>query len=148
MSLVYALLGAFGGLIGSYIKKSSLNKIKVLTMKKYSTIKSVVIGLIIASVLAFLLPDIPLSDILAIIIIMLGGFIATYISITNEARIGLYEGLLYVLSTLPILLISKSGLGLYSLLILVSIPILAFIGGFIAKQLRSRLEVGDEKITN
>ncbi|WP_414469139.1 hypothetical protein [Methanobacterium sp. ACI-7] len=117
-------------------------------MKKYSTIKSVVIGYVIAAILAFLLPDIHLSDILAIIIIMLGGFIATYISITNKARIGLYEGILYALSTLPLLLISTTGLGLYSILILVSIPILAFIGGFIAKQLRLRLDnTNDEKIT-
>ncbi|WP_431061639.1 hypothetical protein [Methanobacterium sp.] len=98
------------------------------------------IGYIIAVILVFILPNIPLSDYLTAIILVLGGFIATYLSTDNEARIGLYEGLLYTLSTLPILLISATQLTLYTILFLVSIPILAYIGGFAAKQLRLRLD--------
>ena len=117
-------------------------------MKKYSTIKSVIIALIITTLLIFILPNIPLSDYLTAIIFVLGGFIATYLSIANEAKIGLYIGLVWDIGYLPVILIYKNFLTPYLVIYMLLFLILSFIGGFISKQLRLRLEDGDEKIKN
>lgn len=109
-------------------------------MKRYHPVIAIIFANIVISILANLLPDIPLSDILMIFLLVFGGFIATYISRTNKAIIGLYEGILYSISILIMIFISKSELTLIIALFLVLTPILGLIGGFIAKTLRPHLE--------
>jgi hypothetical protein len=114
--------------------------------KRYNTVGAIIIGYFIAGSMAGLLRyllNIPLSsELLAIFAIILGGFIATYISRTNKPRIGLYNGLLYSLGYLiGVIFILKTELTLYSVLILVLVfPITGLVGGYIAKVLRSRLD--------
>ena len=123
---------------------------------KYHPVIAIVIGYFIAGSLtgfARFLLNIPLSSkILAILTIILGGFIATYISRTNKARIGLYNGLLYSIGSLIGLnFILKTELKFYSILTLVLVyPISGLVGGYIARTLRARLddENNSEKIIN
>lgn len=117
-------------------------------MKKYSTIKAVIIGIILLAILAFILPDNPLSDYLTAIIVIFGGFIATYLSIDNKARIGLYVGLIWDIGYLPLILIYKNFLTPNLVLYMVLFLILSFIGGVIAKQLRLRLDNANDEIKN
>ena len=111
-------------------------------MKKFHPVISVILGNTITSFLAgfvIILPISLLSYILVIFIFVFGGFSATYLSRTNKATIGLYNSLLYsILSLIGAIFIFKTGLTLNDLLFWVIIfPILGFIGGFIAKTLRS-----------
>ncbi|AUB54874.1 hypothetical protein BK007_01805 [Methanobacterium subterraneum] len=108
---------------------------------KYHPIIAIIIGYIIAGsllgLLRFLL-DIPLSSVIfAMFTIILGGFIATYLSRPNKAIIGLYDGLLYSIgSFIGLNFILKTELTFYSILILVLVyPISGLVGGYIAKAL-------------
>jgi hypothetical protein len=109
-------------------------------MKKIHPVIAIIIGYFIAGTLAYFLPDIPLSDILSIFILILGGFIATYLSRTNKAILGLYEGLVYTISILSIILPFNIELTAYLVAYLALPPILGLIGGYIAKKSRLRLE--------
>ena len=109
-------------------------------MKKYHPTIAILLGYLVAGTLIYFLPDIPLSDILAVLILILGGFIATYLSRTNKARMGLYEGLVYALFILLITFIFKEQLTAYSILYMTLPPIFGLVGGFIAKKLRIRLD--------
>jgi hypothetical protein len=117
--------------------------------KRFNAMGSVLIGYFVSGVLAYFLrflPDISLlPEILAIFIIILGGLIATYISRTNKAIIGLYYGLLYSISALPLILIFKVSLSLYLAFMLILIPILGFIGGYFGKELRARSDTGKRR---
>lgn len=114
--------------------------------KGYNTIVAIILAYIITGILKYSLKFIP-SDLLAgfvgILIIILGGFIATYISRSNKSIIGLYYGLLEVIGILIIVLISKNGLSFYSALFLISIPILGFIGGYIGRILKLHMNKGE-----
>ncbi|MDY9923571.1 YrzE family protein [Methanobacterium sp.] len=118
---------------------------------KFHPVIAIIIGYFIAgSISGFLrfLLNIPLSsEISAIFTIILGGFIATYISRTNKPMIGLYNGLLYSLGYLiGVIYILKTELTFYSVLILVLVfPISGLVGGYFAKVLRSRLDKKNEK---
>lgn len=109
-------------------------------MKRYHPVIAIILGYFIASIIGIFLPDIPLSEILAIFIFILGGFIATYLSWTNIARIGFYEGIVYSIGSLIVFSLSKSELTFYSAFIFILIPILGLIGGFIAKTLRLHMD--------
>lgn len=111
-------------------------------MNKYHPIIAVILGnTAIALLVAFVkyLPVSYLTDILAVFIVIFGGFVATYLSKINKARMGLYNSLLYSLGSLLGIFIFKTGLTLNNVLILVLLlPISGLIGGFIAKKLRSK----------
>jgi len=114
-------------------------------MKKYHPIIAIILGnLIIGFLISFVryLPKSYLADILTILILVLGGFAATYLSRTNRARMGFYNNLIYsVGSLMGLIFIFKTGLTIYSLLILFLVfPIFGLLGGFIAKKLRIRLD--------
>jgi hypothetical protein len=81
-----------------------------------------------------------LFNILSVLIFIIGGFTATYISRTNKAIFGLYMGLIYSIGSLIPFFIEKVTLTFYSAFILVSFIILGFIGGYIGKLLRLRLK--------
>lgn len=107
-------------------------------MKKYHPVIAIIIGILVSGFIGYFL--IALSDIIAIFIFILGGFIATYLSTTNKAIFGLYEGLVFSLQSLiPSIFIFKTELTLYLVIIWGFIPILGLFGGYIAKILRSRL---------
>lgn len=63
-------------------------------MKRYHPIIAIILGYIISAILIEFIPNTPflpnsyLSSILAIFILILGGFIATYISHTNKSIMG------------------------------------------------------------
>jgi hypothetical protein len=111
-------------------------------MNKYHPVIAVILGnTAIALLVAFVkyLPVFYLTDILAVFIVIFGGFVATYLSKINKARMGLYNSLLYSLGSLLGIFIFKTGLTLNNVLILVLLlPISGLIGGFIAKKLRSK----------
>ena len=109
-------------------------------MKRYHPVSAIILGIFLVGFLAFLLPDIPVSNILVIPILILGGFTATYLSRPNKAIFGLYMGLLYAIGSLIPFLIGKVTLTFYLAFILFSFLILGFIGGYIGKLLRLRLE--------
>ena len=110
-------------------------------MKRQHPIISIILGILIIALLIYFLPNnIPLSYILAVPVLILGGFIATYLSRTNEAILGLYTGLIYDIGYLPTILIYKNFLTTYFALYMVLIPIFGLVGGFIAKKLRIRLD--------
>lgn len=110
-------------------------------MKRIHPIIAIIISIIITAILINLIPnDIRLSYILAIPILIFGGFIATYLSKTNKARMGLYAGSVYDMGYLPAILIYNNFLTTHLALYLVLIPILGLLGGFLAKKLRLRLE--------
>ncbi|WJI09977.1 hypothetical protein FGU46_07690 [Methanobacterium sp. CWC-01] len=109
-------------------------------MKRIHPIIAILLGYFIAGTLAYFLPDIPLSDILSILVLILGGFIATYISRTNKAILGLYEGLVYTIIILSIIFLFNTELTAYLVVYLALPPILGLLGGFLAKKLRLRLE--------
>lgn len=113
-------------------------------MKRYHPVIAIILGYLIAGTLAYFLPDIPLSDILSIFILILGGFIATYLSRTNKAILGLYEGMVYTIIILSIILPFNTELTAYLVVYLALPPILGLIGGFLAKKLRSRLETNNK----
>lgn len=109
-------------------------------MKKYHPVIAIILGNFVTGILISFLPNISLSDILAVFILILGGFVATYISRNNKAIIGFYEGLLFSIGTLiGIIFIFKTELTFYSVLYLALSPILAFVGGLIGKVLMERL---------
>lgn len=119
-------------------------------MKRFHPVIAVILGNIATSFIgSFIryLPEIPLLNILGILILIFGGFTATYLSRTNKAIIGFYSGLLYSIGSLMgIIFISKTGLTFNSVLILALVfPISGLIGGFIGKILRSRLDNGKKK---
>ncbi len=106
-------------------------------MKIYHPVIAILLGCLVSNLIGYFL--ISFSDIIAIFIFILGGFIATYISTTNKAIFGLYEGLIFSLqSIIPNIFIFKTELTLYLFIIWVSIPILGLLGGYIAKTLRSK----------
>jgi len=118
-------------------------------MKKYHPIIAIILGnLIIGFLISFVryLPKSYLADILTILILVLGGFAATYLSRTNRARMGFYNNLIYSVGALMgLIFIFKTGLTISSILILFLIfPILGLLGGFIAKKLRSSLDKQSE----
>jgi hypothetical protein len=106
-------------------------------MKRYSTLNAIIIGIFLVGFLTFILPSsIPGSDIFVILIFIVGGFTATYISKTNNAIIGFYEGLTgSIVGYLPVILIFRSVTSVMIILMVIN-PILGFLGGFIAKYLR------------
>lgn len=107
-------------------------------MRKYHPIIAILIGNIFIALFSNLLPNISLSEILAVLILVLGGFIATYLSKTNKAIIGLYNGIVYSLGCIIMIFISNSAFTINTLLIIVLvIPLSGLIGGFIAKKLRN-----------
>lgn len=110
-------------------------------MKRYHPIIAIILGVIIIALLINFLPNNVFSSyILAVPILILGGFIATSLSRINKARMGLYVCLLYAVGYLPVILIYKDFLTLYLALYMVSMPILGLAGGFIAKKFRSSLD--------
>ncbi|MCC7551899.1 MAG: TIGR04086 family membrane protein [Methanobacterium sp.] len=123
--------------------KSDPNSIR---KNKYHPLIAIIIGYLISGILHLFqrfLPNVPLSSIiLSILITILGGFIATYLSRTNKAIIGFYEGLLVsILTFLTTILIFKTGLTLEDGFVLVLVwPISGLVGGYIAKMLRSHSE--------
>jgi hypothetical protein len=110
-------------------------------MKRYHPVSAIILGIFLVGFLSFILPDIPpISNILVIPILIFGGFTATYLSRTNKAVYGLYEGLTFVIvGYLPIILLYKT-VSLAMIIIIISSPILGFLGGYIGKLLRLRLE--------
>ena len=115
-------------------------------MKKYHPVIAIILGYIVAAILIEFIPNTPflpntyLSSTLAISVLILGGFIATYISLTNKSIIGFYEGLLFSIGILPSIFIYKSELNYFMILNLVLPPILGFIGGYIGKILSLRFD--------
>ena len=114
--------------------------------RKHNPLIAIIIGYFIAGILIFFVPSNPISpnnyllDILAILILILGGFTATYISRTNKAIYGFYEGLLFSISILPSIFIFKTELTFYLLLNLTFPIIFGLVGGFIGKILRSHMD--------
>jgi hypothetical protein len=101
-------------------------------MRRYHPIIAIIFGIVFSVILGFILPII-----LTFFGLILGGFTATYLSKTNKAILGFYVGLVIsILVFLPSLFISNN-FSSYALITLVLIPILGFLGGFIAKKLRS-----------
>lgn len=117
-------------------------------MKKFHPVVAVILANIVTSILLYYLPNVVSLDITIIIqifIIMVGGFIATYLSKTNKAIFGLYNGLLYWLGWF-LTTISSSAVNLsmfMAIFLLSTIP--AFIGGYFARLLRSRFENKNEE---
>jgi flagellar biosynthesis protein FliQ len=112
-------------------------------MKRYHPVIAIILGnFVIVVLVQILYLPIPsfLLNILALFIIIIGGFTATYISRTNNAIVGLYTGLVYAIGSLIPFFIEKITLTFYPAIILVSFLILGFIGGYIGKLLRLRLE--------
>lgn len=105
----------------------------------YNTAGAIILAYIVTGIFGSFLIFIPsefLTEFIAIFIIISGGFIATYLSRSNKPIIGLYYGLLWNTGYLIIALISKNKLNFYSVLILVLIPILGFIGGYVGRILK------------
>jgi hypothetical protein len=69
----------------------------------------------------------------------LGGFIATYISISNELKISVYLGILFALDYVLAILIHKH-ITFNIALIIVSALFLSILGGLIANQIRLRYD--------
>jgi uncharacterized membrane protein YoaK (UPF0700 family) len=113
-------------------------------MKRYHPVIAIILGNFVVVVLAQILSILPipsfLLNILAIIFLIIGGFTATYISRKNKAIFGLYMGLIYAIGSLIPFFIEKVTLTFYPAIILVSFLILGFIGGYIGKLVRLRLE--------
>ena len=109
-------------------------------MDRYHPVIAVILGnTVIALLITFVkyLPVSYLADILAVFILIFGGFVATYLSRVNKARMGLYNNLLYSLGSLLGIFIFKTGLTLSKILILaLLLPISGLIGGFIAKTIK------------
>lgn len=110
-----------------------------LILKRYHPVSAIILGIFLVGFLTFILPNIPpLSDILVFPILILGGFIATYLSKINKAIYGLYKGLTFsIVGYLPIILISKT-IPLTMIIIMISSVILGLLGGYIGKSLRLR----------
>jgi hypothetical protein len=109
-------------------------------MDKYHPVIAVIIGTITASALDAVLLNISSSDALIILIYILGGFTATYLSRTNKAILGFYEGIIISIGTLLGIFIFKTEFTFHIILILILlIPITGLIGGCIAKTLRIQL---------
>ena len=115
-------------------------------MKRYSTVNAIIIAIFLVGFLSFILPaNIPGSDILVILIFIVGGFTATYLSKTNKAIIGFYEGLASsIIGYLPVILIFRSVTSALLIVMIIN-PILGFLGGFIGKYLRIRSYKKKEK---
>jgi hypothetical protein len=109
-------------------------------LKKYSTLNAIIIGIFLVGFLTYILPaNIPGSNILVILIFIAGGFTSTYLSKTNKAIIGFYEGLTgSIVGYLPMILIFRSVTSVLIILMIIN-PILGFLGGFIAKYWRTHL---------
>ena len=76
---------------------------------------------------------------LILLLFVLGGFIATYLSILNEIKISLYLGIIFSLGYVPAVLIHYT----FNLaLIIVTSPFLSVLGGLIAIKIRIHLEKG------
>ena len=117
-------------------------------MKRYHPVSAIILGIFLVGFLSFILPDIPpISDILVIPILILGGFTATYLSKINKAIYGLYEGLLYTIGYLPVILLYKT-IPLTMIIIMISSVILGFLGGYIARSLRLHLDNKNNRDTN
>jgi hypothetical protein len=69
----------------------------------------------------------------------LGGFIATYISISNELKISVYLGILFALGYIPAILIHKHNTFNFAIII-ISALFLSVVGGLIANQIRLRYD--------
>lgn len=109
-------------------------------MKRYHPVSAIILGIFLVGFLLFILPDIPpISSILVIPILIVGGFTATYLSKTKKAIYGLYEGLLWSTGYLPVICIYKM-IPLSMIIIIISSPILGFLGGYIAKSLRLHID--------
>jgi hypothetical protein len=118
-------------------------------MKRYHPVSAIILGIFLVGFLSFILPDIPtISNILVIPILIMGGFTATYLSKINKSIYGLYEGLTYVIiGYLPIILLYKT-VPLAMIIIMISSPILGFLGGYIAKSLRLHLDNENDQDSN
>lgn len=109
-------------------------------MKRYHPVSAIILGIFLVGFLSFILPDIPpVSNILVIPILIVGGFTATYLSRTNRAIIGFYEGLIFSLGFLPSILLYKT-ITLTLIMVMISSPLLGFLGGYIAKSFRLHLD--------
>lgn len=117
-------------------------------MKRYHPVSAIILGIFLVGFLSFILPDIPpVSNILVIPILIVGGFTATYLSKPNKAIYGLYEGFIYDLGYLPIILLYKI-IPLVMIIIMISSPILGFLGGYIGKSLRLHLDNENNQDSN
>lgn len=115
-------------------------------MKRYHPIIAIILGYIVSAILIEFIPNTPflpnnyLSSILAIFILILGGFIATYLSNTNKSIMGFYEGLLFSIGILPSIFILKPEITFFIIINLLLPPIMGILGGYIGKSLRLWLE--------
>lgn len=101
-------------------------------MKRYHPVVAIIFAIIVSIILAYFL-----STILGYFALILGGFIATYLSRTNKAILGLYVGLIIsIVTILPAMIITNNFS--YGIVTFVLTPIFGFIGGYIAKLVRSR----------
>lgn len=114
-------------------------------MKRIHPIIAIIFGIFITGLLIYFLPNnVPLPYISATSILILGGFIATYLSRANKSRNGLYVGLIFAMGYIPPIFIYKNLLTFHFALYVVLIPLFGFVGGFLAKELRLRL--GEQSI--
>ncbi len=109
-------------------------------MRKFHPIVAIIISYLITSLLALILPNIPISDILSLLILIIGGFIATYLSKTNKSILGFYMSVLYFVMFLPLIILSNQFTSPYTILGLFLFPAMGLIGGYMAKTLRFHLE--------
>ncbi|MBZ2165719.1 hypothetical protein [Methanobacterium spitsbergense] len=118
-------------------------------MKRYSTLSAIIGGIFLVGFLLFILPaNIPGSGILVFLIYIVGGFTATYLSKTNKAIFGFYEGLAgSIFGYLPVILIFRSVTSIVIILMIIN-PILGFLGGYIAKSLRLHLNTENNQDSN
>lgn len=114
-------------------------------MKRIHPIIAIIFGIFITGLLIYFLPNnVPLPYISATSILILGGFISTYLSRANKARNGLYAGLIFAIGYIPPIFIYNNLLTFNFALYVVLIPLFGFVGGFLAKELRLRL--GEQSI--
>jgi putative membrane protein (TIGR04086 family) len=115
-------------------------------MRRYHPIIAIILGYIISAILVEFVPNTPflpnsyLSSILAIFVLILGGFIATYLSHTNKSIMGFYEGLIFSIGILPSIFIFKPEITFFTIINLVLPPFMGILGGYIGKSLRLHLD--------
>lgn len=118
-------------------------------MRRYHPFIAIIIGYLLSGILfvfdSFLPHNYYTPRILTIIVTILAGFIATFLSQPNKAIIGLYQGIFTsIISLISLNLILQIPLTLGTILYLILIfPITGLVGGYIAKVLRSRLDNKD-----
>lgn len=115
---------------------------EVNEIKKQGTWTSIIISLILINLIIFIIPDsYPFNNSYwELLLFVLGGFIATYLSISNNLKISLYLGILFSIGYVPAIILHST----FNLaLIIISSPFLCVAGGLIANQIRIRLDKGE-----